>query len=85
MPLQYLLGTTGNNQLFCDNHLWYNTKARPNYWTCIEIGCKARLSTNGDTLKDDSKPFPKHSHDAVSDAEFIIKSHFTIINTHYHK
>ena len=50
MPFQYLLGTTGNNQLFNDNHLWYNTKARLNYWTCIEIGCNAKLSTNGDKL-----------------------------------
>ena len=54
MPFQYFLGTTGKNQLLYDNYLWYNTKASPNYWACIEIGCNARLSTNSDKLKDET-------------------------------
>ena len=67
MPFQFLLGPTGNKELFYYNNLWSNTKARPNFWfQRIENGFNARFSTNGDKLNDETKSLPKHCHDSES-------------------
>ena len=79
MAFQYLNGITGQKQLYFDDHLWYNTRARPNYWSCTEPGCGSHLTTNDDKLKDESKPLPKHSHDPISLEEFRIRRHFSVI------
>ena len=76
MAFQYLNGITGQKPLNFHDHLWYNTRARHNYWSCTEPDCGSHLSTNDENLKDDTKQLPKHSHVPISLEEFKIRRHF---------